>query len=262
MLIVLSGLPSSGKSTLAVKIATILELDLSIKTIIIESDAIRNMIPSYREQVFNPKHEPVVRSAMFALIKYFLEKDYLVINDDMNYYKSMRHDLREIALEIKVPFAIIYISTPREVALSWNKKRGLPIPQEVIEDAFNKFDIPGKDYDWDRPILTADLSTIDPEDVANDAVNLIQNLLSKPSVSEIKTVAEPSEVDKYKQSIDQLTRRIISETIAYKKNEELAKNLSNVRIDFVKKAIKNKLTLDEVSMKFKEIINEVVQTLE
>ncbi|MFX1520160.1 MAG: AAA family ATPase [Promethearchaeota archaeon] len=261
MLIILSGLPSSGKSTLAREIAEILELDLSIKTIIIESDAIRNMIPSYREQRFNPENEPVIRSAMFSLIKHFLQRGYLVINDDMNYYKSMRHDLREIALEINVPFATIYISTPREVALSWNKKRGLPIPQEVIEDVFNKFDVPGKNYDWDRPILTADLSTVTPENAAKEAVSLIRDLKHKLSVNEIKTVVEPSEEDRYKESIDLITRRIISETIADTKNKELAKNLSDVRKDFVKKAIKNKLTLDEVNVKFKELIDKVAQNI-
>jgi len=261
MLIILSGLPSSGKSTLAKETAKILELDLSIKTIMIESDAIRNMIPSYREQRFNPDHEPVVRSAMFDLIKHFLQQDYIVINDDMNYYKSMRHDLREIALEINVPFAILYVSTPREVALSWNEKRGLPIPQEVIEDAFNKFDIPGKDYEWDNPLLTVDLSVVEPKTAAKEAVTLVRDLLLKPSIREARTVVETSDEDRQKEAIDQLTRKIISETIAHKKNEELAKNLSEVRKDFVKKAIKNKLTLDEVNVKFKELVDKAAQNI-
>ena len=258
MLIILSGLPSSGKSTLAKETAKILELDLSMKTVMIESDAIRNMIPSYREHRFNPDHEPVVRSAMFELIKHFLEQDYIVINDDMNYYKSMRHDLREIALEMNVPFAILYVSTPREVALSWNEKRGLPIPQEVIEDAFNKFDIPGKDYEWDSPLLTVDLSVVKSKTASKEAVTLIRDLLLKPIIREARTVIEPSDEDRYKEAIDLLTRKIISETIAHKKNEELAKNLSEVRRDFVKNAIKNKMTLDEVNIKFKELVDKAV----
>jgi len=259
VLIILSGLPSSGKSTLAREIASILELDLSMKTIIIESDAIRNMIPSYREQRFNPNHEPVVRSAMFALIKHFLKQGYRVINDDMNYYKSMRHDLLEIAMEMNVSFGIIYVSTPREISLSWNEKRGLPIPQDVIEDVYNKFDIPGKNYDWDRPILTADLSTVTPENAAKEAVTLIGDLKDELSVGDVKTVTEPSEEDRYKESIDQLTRRIVSETMANKRDEKLAKSLSGVRRDFLKMAIKNKLTLDEVNEKFKELVENVVQ---
>jgi tRNA uridine 5-carbamoylmethylation protein Kti12 len=260
MLIILSGLPSSGKSTLANKTAKILELDFSMKTIMIESDAIRNMIPSYREQRFNPDHEPVVRSAMFELIKHFLEKDYIVINDDMNYYKSMRHDLRKIALEMNVPFAILYVSTPRDVALSWNEKRGLPIPQEVIEDAFNKFDIPGKDYEWDNPLLTVDLSVVEPETAAKEAVTLVKDLLLKPSIIKDSTSREPSDEDRQKEAIDQLTRKIISGTMAYKKNEELAKNLSEIRREFVKNAIKNKLTLDEVNVKFKELVDKAVKS--
>lgn len=259
MLVILSGLPSSGKSTLAREIARILELELSMKTIIIESDAIRNMIPSYREQRFNPDHEPVVRSAMFSLIKHFLQQGYLVINDDMNYYKSMRHDLLEIAIEINISFGIIYVSTPREIALSWNEKRGLPIPQDVIEDVYNKFDIPGKDYEWDMPILITDLSNTTPTIAANDAINLIRDLIFKPSVKETKPVVEPSEEDKQKEAVDQLTRRIVSETIANKKDENLAKSLSNVRRDFLKIAIRNKLTLGEVNEKFKEVVDKLVQ---
>jgi O-phosphoseryl-tRNA(Sec) kinase len=258
MLIILSGLPSSGKSTLARKIAKILEFDFSMNIIIIESDAIRNMIPSYREQRFNPDHEPIVRSAMLVLIEHFLQQGYLVINDDMNYYKSMRHDLLEIAIEMNVPFVVIYISTSKEIALSWNEKRGLPIPQDVIEDVYNKFDIPGKDYEWDRPIFTVDLSTVAVKTAANEAVTLIRDLLSKPKFSEVKTVMEPSEDDKYKEAIDLLTRKTISEAIAHKKNEELAKNLSDVRRDFVKMAIKNKMTLDEVNVKFKELVEKVL----
>ncbi len=259
MLIILSGLPSSGKSTLAREIAAILELDLSMKTIIIESDAIRNFIPSYREQRFNPDHEPVIRSAMFSLIKHFLQQDYLVINDDMNYYKSMRHDLLEIAMEMNVSFGIIYVSTPREIALSWNEKRGLPIPQDVIEDVYNKFDIPGKDYEWDMPILITDLSNTTPKSAANEAINLIRDLISKPSEKETKFVVEPSEEDRQKEAIDQLTRRIVSETMANKKDENLAKSLSYVRRDFLKIAVKNKLTLEEVNENFRELVEKVVQ---
>ncbi len=219
------------------------------------------MIPSYREQRFNPDHEPVIRSAMFALIKHFLQEGYLVINDDMNYYKSMRHDLLEIAIEMNVSFRIIYVSTPREIALSWNEKRGFPIPQDVIEDVYNKFDIPGKDYEWDVPISTIDLSEITPKSAAKDAITLIRDLVSQPGLSEIKTIVESSEEDRYKEAVDQLTRRIVSETMSNKKDEKLAKNLSSVRRDFLKMAIKNKLTLDEVNEKFKELVEKVVQNL-
>ena len=106
-------------------------------TIIIGSDDIRDMIPGYSEN-FDPEREPIIRKITLNLVRVCLELGFNVINDDLNYYKSMRHDLFEIAKALDSHFYSIFIKVSLEKAIEWNEKRGLPIPNSVIEKVYER----------------------------------------------------------------------------------------------------------------------------
>ena len=177
-LICLVGLPSSGKSTFAKALKIVLKkkyYDLDV--IIIDPDLIRQRITPDK---FNHNLEHLVRSKNLEIIRSELEKNNIVISDDLNYYSSMRHDLKSIADNLNIDFFIIHIATPIEICLKWNENRGKPIPNNVIRKIQDKFDNFNR-YNWDHPIVSYNISDILDMDLA------IQELLVKLENTMIQT---------------------------------------------------------------------------
>ena len=94
-LIILTGLPASGKTTFARMLKKGLEKKInSHKIKIIDPDEIRTSL-SYGK--FDPTKEQIVREKNLAKVEKSLKEGYIVISDDLNYYTSMRHDLKNIS---------------------------------------------------------------------------------------------------------------------------------------------------------------------
>ena len=111
---------------------------------------------------FNFKNEPIIREKNIQLVEEHLSKEEIVISDDLNYYSSMRHDLKLIADKLNVRYYIIHITTPLIICLNRNEKRGKPIPNKVIHNIYSKFDNFDK-YKWDSPFETYDFA--EPSDL-------------------------------------------------------------------------------------------------
>ena len=91
VLMVFIGLPASGKSTLAHLLCEKLRsLPLFSNCLSIDPDQIRSQIMGEK---YLPEHENHVQEEKFIQIKQALNPSTLVIVDDLNYYKSMRHSL-------------------------------------------------------------------------------------------------------------------------------------------------------------------------
>ena len=156
-LICLVGLPASGKSTFAntLKIA-LKEKYNNLSVSIVDPDKIRQDLTPDK---FDHEKEHVIRKENLNIIRSELEKGNIVISDDLNYYTSMRHDLREITEQLNLNFYIVHIATPLETCLRWNENRGKPIPNMVISKINEKID-EFKKYKWDVPVAVYDLSQI------------------------------------------------------------------------------------------------------
>ena len=209
-LIILCGLPASGKSTFAYKFKSILEKvsDQALVSIV-DPDKIRKNLYSGN---FNHKREKIVRKRNLKNVKKALKNGFIVISDDLNYYSSMRHDLKEIAEKVDIPFYIIHISTPVDQCVIWNEKRGKPIPNQVIQSINQKFDL-FDTYSWDKPVTSIDLS-----EITNLDMN-IRNLL-KIIEQDIKLTSEQHQKislkktrNRYKENLDQTTRQIVNEYV-------------------------------------------------
>ena len=149
-LICLVGLPASGKTTFAYQLKGTIEKNIeNFNVIIIDPDKIRDQLSPKK---FDHRIEQSVRERNFKAINTSLKDNNIVISDDLNYYSSMRHDLKKIADRLEIKFFIIHIATPLKICLNWNKKRGKPIPKSVIKKVYNKFDTFDK-YNWDHPIM-------------------------------------------------------------------------------------------------------------
>jgi len=249
-LIVFSGIPSSGKSITGTLLAKELEYKLHKKTIIIGSDDIRKMIPILSEK-FIPEREDSIRKLTLILIENAIDYFDIVINDDMNYYRSMRHDLYEISKRKKCNFFIIYFDIDLEDALKYNKDRGMPIPQNVIINVYKKFDKFGT-YKWDNPIITINSSL---NTVENNVKFIIDKLKDKLEISQFnknRIINKPGISEYY----DKITREIVSEIIKTKRGKIDKNKILKIRKDILKISIQKNLSKEQIFQLFLEKINE------
>ena len=248
-LICLVGLPASGKSTFAKLLKIALKKkykDMDVK--VIDPDIIRL---KFTPDKFDYEKEHLIRKESLIKIKIALNKGLIVISDDLNYYSSMRHDLKEIADTFNINFFIIHIATPIEICLKWNENRGNPIPNMVINRIHKKFDKFNK-YSWDVVDAVYDLSQI--ADLNLLIEDFLENILIKrnskkhePKSSEIKK--KFSNMDN--ENLDKMTRIYVGKVLHDSSFLPLKKRIIKLRKIFVKQNKNKAFTEPEISKSFK-----------
>ena len=251
-LICLTGLPASGKTTFANRLKEILEKKFTKLTVsIIDPDLIRHAITPNK---FNYSLEPVVREKNLTEINKELNKGNIVISDDLNYYSSMRHDLKNLADHFNITFLIIHISTSFETCLTWNETRGNSIPNTIIDKINKKFDDFGK-YKWDNPALSYDPSQV--KDIDKEFEDFVNDLIKKLTTSQVilkgeKEIARLSSWDN--QNLDRITRIYVGKLLQNPKLMLLKKKIIKTRKLYMK-LYKNKTLKEfEIVTSFKDYL--------
>ncbi len=197
-LIALCGIPASGKTTLAKQIKHHHPLPSNVQ--IVSTDDWRDDV-FYAD--FTPSKENEVRKKALRKANAIAEKQLSVVHDDTNYYASMRHEIRDIALKHDCIYESVFVSTPLETALKWNTAREFVIPEHVIRRIDERLDIPGKKYAWDEPLATIDLSSTA---ASEGAIEILRKL------EDLEVEKEPRYVtDQNNNQLDVATRRVVSE---------------------------------------------------
>ncbi|UCC19988.1 MAG: adenylyl-sulfate kinase [Promethearchaeota archaeon] len=254
-LICLAGLPASGKSTFAISLKKGLEkkyTNLEVK--IIDPDIIRQKVTPDK---FDYEKEYIVRKENLKMIKNELENGNIVISDDLNYYSSMRHDLKNIANILNLNFFIIHIATPIEFCLNWNKLRDEPIPSELINKIQIKFDKFNR-YSWDKPIAKYDLS--DVSDLNYLVSDFLDALERKMFFLKKKTQPKKKQTiyNIYNQNLDKITRSIVGKLIVDPNYLHLKNKIIKLRRNYVKKKKNKRQSEAEISKKFKRYIEKTL----
>ena len=245
-LLILAGLPSAGKSIFASFMKKALKsIAPDFKVEIVDPDNIRNEISS---QTFNYEIEHLVRTNNLKMIKDALKKEYIVISDDLNYYTSMRHDLKEIADEFHIPFFIIHISTPIETCLKWNNQRGSPIPNEVIHRINEKFDT-FDNYNWEKPLSLFDSSATDIDGAVSSIINQIEANLRNFDLKRVSDQQMESKLES-KENFDIITRRIVGKLLKNQDFQDLKDKLLDLRKKYVKRKKGDSNSDEEISKDF------------
>ena len=248
-LIILVGLPASGKSAFAFKLKEQLEKNFQNKVKIIDPDIIRDEV---FPNSFNFKNEPQIREKNKQSVRKHLNKGNIVISDDLNYYSSMRHDLKLIADSLNIKFYIIHISTPLNLCLKRNEERGKPIPNKVIKNIYNKFDNFDK-YKWDTPFETYDITQ------TSDAIQFLENLSNKITVNlqEQKKgkqllQAKPSSI---REELDLITRKSVGELLKIPKYQMSKEAILEYRKLFIKGRTDEELDVNKILEAFKSYLD-------
>lgn len=243
-LLIICGIPSSGKSTLVKEVASRLEKDYGYFTVAVTSDAFRHMVPTY-SRMFEPELEYFVREATHRTVEEALRRKLLVISDDVNYYRSIRRQLKRIAKRAGASFAIVYVDTPLEVALRWNGERGEPVPNTVIEEMYHKLDRPGEKYRWDTPLLIVDPS----KSRLDELTQLVASKVAQKVREERDTPAEKKlmKLQSTRMDLDRETRRAMGEVMKRYGNLELTGEISDLRKKIIDDAMERKLSVVEAT---------------
>jgi predicted kinase len=126
-LILLSGLPGTGKSHFAK------ELGKRLPLLVLESDRLRKVLAP------NPKYTRAESHRLFAachlLIEEYLLQDRLVLLDATNLTEDFRQPVYDIAQRVSVPLILARLTAPRELVRSRLSERGAGMHPSDYSDA-------------------------------------------------------------------------------------------------------------------------------
>lgn len=129
-LIILKGLPASGKSTWAKE-----QCNLDGNTIRVNKDDIRAMMGGN----FSKNKEEIVLEVRDTFVRKGLKEGKTVIVDDTNFHPKHLIDLSNIAIEEKAPFEIKAFDTPYQECIRRDLQRANPVGKKVIMQMYNQY---------------------------------------------------------------------------------------------------------------------------
>lgn len=107
MLVVITGLPGSGKTTIADS------LSKEIDAIVLSTDKIRKNM--FKNPVYNENDKRVVYNELFSRAREYLSSGKNVILDGTFYTKSLRDKAKEVGASVSEKVIFIYCETPEQI---------------------------------------------------------------------------------------------------------------------------------------------------
>ncbi|KAJ2003041.1 kti12, chromatin associated [Coemansia thaxteri] len=166
-LIMMTGYPSSGKSTRALELKQLFEERLAQPahqhrrlTVQIVNDATLGVT---HEAYAKPSEEKMARGALLSAVERLVSQETIVIADTPNYIKGLRYQLYCIAREVSTTQCVIHCAISVEEARRINRSRGSEAyKDELFDELVMRYEEPNSAAKWDSPLFT--VIQHDPED--------------------------------------------------------------------------------------------------
>jgi protein KTI12 len=172
-MIVITGYPSSGKSTTAERLRIFFESRKKLVHVVSEI----SFIPKDETKctVFADSNiEKEVRGSLKSSVIRLLSKDTVVIVDGSNYIKGFRYELWCASKATKTTQCTVYCDVSNEDAWNWNEQR--PDEEKYYKDVFDglvmRYEVPNAAQRWDSPLF---LSLADDKNPEQENLNDNQN---------------------------------------------------------------------------------------
>lgn len=149
-LVILSGVPGSGKTTLANNLKPLFEAT-GRKCVIVSE-------PSVEDGAFSAsRRETTARSDFKSAVHRALVPEQVVIADGMNFIKGFRYELWCFARESGFSCCCAFCDATDEEATERSKHR---YPPKTLKDLIGRMERPNDKQKWDRPLIVVN----DPND--------------------------------------------------------------------------------------------------
>ncbi|KAK3989530.1 chromatin associated protein KTI12 [Cladorrhinum sp. PSN332] len=168
-LIIITGLPTSGKSHraqqlhsyLSERIASSPEADAKKYRLHLISDDTQSVTRDVYDLSTLPQHvrsanasEKDARASIYAAVKRVLSPRDIVILDGLNYIKGWRYQLYTEAKNLSTPSVILQIGCPPNQAREINEREGMRYSKENWENLVFRYEEPNPMTRWDSPLFT------------------------------------------------------------------------------------------------------------
>ncbi|KAJ3113193.1 kti12, chromatin associated [Phlyctochytrium bullatum] len=192
-LIVLCGLPCSGKSTRAKQLATAIESHIALHNAAVASApstplpataaaAVAKKAPiQYKPKVVivneesehivrgqgyrDATEEKKVRAALMSAVERELTRETVVVLDSMNYIKGYRYQLHCISKAARTTHCVYHCMASEENVRKWNADRATKgedaYPPDILESLLPRLEEPNQFNRWDFPLFNS--APDDPE---------------------------------------------------------------------------------------------------
>ena len=218
-LVVITGIPSSGKTTTAVSIMRYLESKGKRVYMIQEEAIVRSQVDHETESqncfcLFNdPKKEKMIRSELKGKALQHLTKDAIVILDGLNYIKGFRYELWCASKSLKTTQLTVHCDVSPEDAWKWNvstakegsvKKKTESWPKDTFDALVMRYEAPNSSNRWDSPLfLSLKAAPLDLEVVEAALFG------RKPPPPNQSTQCQPLSSANFSHELDRVTATII-----------------------------------------------------
>lgn len=174
-LVVLCGVPGSGKTTLAENLRKAFE-DQGRECVIVPE-------PSVEDGAFSSsRRETTARSDFKAAVHRSLVPERVVIADGMNFIKGLRYELWCFAREVGLGFCCAFCEASEEDAIKRSQAR---YTDKQLNDLIGRMERPNDKQKWDRPLIVV-TDPNDPEtikSVVTQALARTSKLVAKKATS-------------------------------------------------------------------------------
>lgn len=209
-LLVMTGYPSSGKTTRVKAILEYFSDKYSGKKIVIVND--EQFTGFDREKTYSSSHnEKNHRAYLKSEAQKDLNKDTLVIIDALNYIKGYRYELFCVTKSAQTPHAVLWCDVGKDKALEMNmaKSESEQYSATLMNELMMRYEEPNGQARWDSPLFMVQADgDINMEHL--DAA-LFKSKAPPPNLS---TVAQPLQPTNFMYELDKVTSDIVKHIIS------------------------------------------------
>ncbi|EGR33360.1 KTI12 chromatin associated, putative [Ichthyophthirius multifiliis] len=178
-LILICGIPGSGKTTRAKKIKEFLEVEHNCKVIHINEE---NLELNKQEAYKDFQAEKFTRGYLKSNVEKNLTNQAVIILDSLNYIKGYRYEMFCLARSNKTQHCVIYCEADIKIAREYNQQNQNNFTEDMLVDYSSRMEIPNQKNRWDSPLFHLRINEQTPcQEIAN--VLLFQTKKSKDPVS-------------------------------------------------------------------------------
>lgn len=232
-IILLCGVPGSGKTVLANNIKKQLDEDNKKNIIITE--------PQVEKDAFkSPEYEKMSRREFKSeIMRHITDNDLYIIADGMNFIKGYRYELFCVAREFKARWVVAYCEATAEEA--FERSIGRYKKADMLELLIERMEVPDENKnEWDKPIFRVkDPNDMDIVKKITEAAQSDKNRLIPKSATSYSAVSTTTSQINY----DQIAQNFCNELLEI---QQTAKVPSDIDICGIKFHLKKKFTSQQL----------------